>query len=100
MSFYEIMNRFIYEMVTLEPWGEDESRGFHVAYHFEDYFTSRKRALSFTAGYVEWILKEGLAKEAVQCSWRSKSGAMLALWRVFDGLKYEYYGVVRNLILD
>lgn len=99
MLFIEIMSRFIYEMVSLSAWGNDESRGFHVEYHFEDYFLSRKAAVNFTNGYVEWLLKEGLAKEAVQCSWRSHTGSMLALWRVFDGIKFEYYGVVRNLIL-
>lgn len=93
------MNKFVYEMVSLSPYGEDESRGFHVAFHFEDYFLNRRNALSFTDGYIEWLLKEGIAKEAVKCSWKSKSGSMLALWRVSDGPKVEYYGVVRSLIL-
>lgn len=86
-------------MVALSPCGEDESRGFCVAYHFEDYFLNRKNAISFTDSFIEWLLREGMAKEAVKCSWKSKTGSMLALWRVSDGMKFEYYGVVRNLIL-
>lgn len=86
-------------MVTLSPYGKDESRGFHVAYHFEDYFLNQKNAISFTDGYIEWLLKEGMAREAVKCSWKSIGGSVLALWRVSDGLKFEYYGVKRNLIL-
>ena len=93
------MRRYVYEMVTLYPWDENELRSFYVAYHFEDYFMSRKAAEKFLDDYIVWMLREKLAEEAVQVGWTSPSGAMLAKWRTFDGKKTEYYGIVRNMIL-
>ena len=93
------MRRYVYEMVTLNPWDDNELRSYYVAYHFEDYFMSRKAAEKFLDDYIVWMLREKLAVEAVQVDWSSPSGAMLAKWRTFDGVKTEYFGIVRNMIL-
>lgn len=94
------MARFIYEMVTLERYGNDDERGFYVAYHFENYFTSRKAAIAFCNGYVLWLLKEKLATEAIEHRWENKFQSECVLWRVYNGKEVEYYGIVRNMILN
>ena len=93
------MKRYIYEMVTLHSWDKNENGGFHVAYHFEDYFMSRKAAIKFLDDYILWLLKEKMIEEAVQVDWTSATGSMLAKWRTFDGKNTEFYGIVRNMIL-
>lgn len=86
-------------MVTLVPWGEDESRGFRIDYHFEDYFLSRKAAEKFLGDYILWLLEKKLVEEAIQGDWSSPTGAMVAIWKTFDGKNTEYFGIVRNMIL-
>ena len=93
------MRRYVYEMVTLYPWDENELSSFYVAYHYEDYFMSSKAAEKFLDDYIVWMLREKLAEEAVLVGWTSPSGAMLAKWKTFDGKKTEYYGIVRSMIL-
>lgn len=94
------MARYIYEMVTFEPHGNDDERGFYVAYHFEDYFTSRKAAVNFLNDYILWILKEKMATEAIEHRWESKNRSQNVFWRVYMVGKVEYYGIVRNMILN
>lgn len=93
------MKRYVYEMVTLVPWGEDESRGFRIDYHFEDYFMSRKAAEKFLDDYINFLLDREILVEAVKVGYTSPSGAMLAKWKTFDGKNTEYFGIVRNMIL-
>lgn len=86
-------------MVTLVPWDENESRGFRIDYHFEDYFLSRKAAEKFINDYINFLLERKLVEEAIQGDWLSPTGAMVAKWRTFNGKDTEYYGFVRNMIL-
>lgn len=94
------MARYIYEMVTFERFGNDDKRGFYVAYHFEDYFTNRKAAIAFCNGYILWLLKEKMATEAIEHRWENKTRSHSVLWRVYMVGKVEYYGIVRNMILN
>lgn len=94
------MARFVYEMVTFEPFGNDDERGFHVAYHFENYFTSRKAAVTFCNDYVLWLLKEKMATKAIEHRWENKFQSQIVLYRVDNGEEIEFYGIVRNMILN
>lgn len=94
------MNKFIYEMVTFQPFGIDDERGFFVNYHFEDYFTSRKAAVSFCNDYIVWLLKQKMATEAVEHKYENEHHSYCVLWRVYNGKIFEYYGIVRNMILN
>ena len=93
-------SRYIYEMVTFERFGEDDERGFYVAHHFEDYFTSRKAAVDFCNGYILWLLKEKMANEAIEHRWENKFHSQCVLWRVYNEKEIEYYGIVRHMILN
>lgn len=93
------MNKYIYEMVTLSCWGDDASRGFYIDHHFEDYFLSKKKALSFIKGYMEWLVKERLIEYFELYENISATGSMMCKYRTFDGKKFEFYGIVRNIIL-
>lgn len=93
------MKRYIYEMVTFEPFGKDAANGFHVAYHFEDYFASRKAAIKFVAEYMLWATKNEIINEAMEMNWASKTNSMVVCWKTWDGKKVEYYGFTRNMIL-
>lgn len=94
------MARYIYEMVTFEPHGNDDERGFYVAYHFEDYFTSRKAAICYCNNYILWLLKKKMASEAIEHRWENKTRSQSVLFRVNNGKEIEYYGIVRNMILN
>lgn len=93
-------HRFIYEMVVFSAWDDSNPNSFHVAYHFEDYFTSRKAAFAFVHGYMLWLCREGLAKEAVEMNWSNATDSQHVMYRVDDGKKVEFYGIVRNIILQ
>lgn len=94
------MNKFIYEMVAFQPFGIDNERGFFVAHHFEDYFTSRKAAVDFCNGFILWLLKEKMATEAIGHRWENKTRSQCVLFRVNNGKEIEYFGIVRNQILN
>lgn len=91
--------RYIYEMVTLCAWDNNSQAAFYVAYHFEDYFTSRKAAIAYVHDYVKWMLRKGMAKKAVEVNLSKGRGSQLVMYRVEDGAKIEYYGIIRNMIL-
>lgn len=92
--------RYIYEMVTLSAWDNDDPASFYVEYHFEDYFTSRKAAIAFVHDYMKWLLREGMAKKAIEVNLSNEYNSQLVMYRVDDGAKIEYYGIVRNMILN
>ncbi len=93
------MNKYIYEMVTLSRWGDDSSRGFYIDHHFEDYFLSKKKALSFLYDFIEFLLKEGLIENYELYEYTNKNGSMICKFRTWNGKKYEFFGIVRNKIL-
>lgn len=93
------MNKYIYEMVTLSRWEDDDCRGFYIDHHFEDYFLNKKRALSFLNGYMEWLVKERFIEYYEVYEYTSATGSMMCKFRTFDGKISEFYGIVRNIIL-
>lgn len=94
------MKRYIYEMVTFEPWENENPEHFYIAYHFEDFFTSRKAAIKYTNGYIEWLLSKKIAIEAIEVNQSNKTNSQLVLWKVVNHSTTEYYGIVRNVILN
>ncbi len=92
--------RYIYEMVTLCAWDDDDPSTFYVDYHYEDYFTSRKAAIAYVHGYIKWLLSKKMAREAVEVNLSNEYGTQLVMYRIKDGAKVEYYGIVRNRILN
>lgn len=96
----KISQRYIYEMVTLSFWDDNNQSSFYVEYHFEDYFTSRKAAIAFVHAYMKWLLQKGMAKKAIEVNLSNEYGTQLVMYRVEDGAKVEYYGIVRNMILN
>lgn len=94
------MKRYIYEMVTFRAWEAADPVTFQVEYHFEDYFTSRKAAIDFTRHYVEWLLKQKLAVEAVELNMTDRNNCELVMYMVQNEKLTEYYGIKRNMILN
>lgn len=94
------MARYIYEMVTFARHVNSDERNFFVAYHFEFYFTSRKAAVSFCNNYILWLLKKKMATEAIEHRWENKTRSQSVLFHVNNGKEIEYYGIVRNMILN
>lgn len=92
--------RYIYEMVVLKVWGDKNPDAFYIDYHFEFYFTSRKAAIAFVHGQIKRMLGEKLALKAKLVNLSNKYGTQLAMYRVDDGENIEYYGIVRNMILN
>jgi len=91
--------RYIYEMVVLKAWDDKDPDTFYIDYHFEDYFTSRKAAFAFVHGFIRWMLGEKIILKAQLVNLSNKYGTQLAMYRVDDGEKIQYYGIVRNMIL-
>lgn len=94
------MKRYIYEMVTFRTWEAADHVTFQVENHFEDYFTSRKAAINFTRNYVEWLLKNKMAVEAVEINLTGRYNRELVMYMVQNEKITEYYGIVRNMILN
>lgn len=89
------MSKYIYEMVTfkhVEP-------GYRVDYRYENFFASRKAALSCIAGYIAWALKKKFIAEAIEAKYVSESKATEVCWQVLTGDKVEYFGIKRHMIL-
>ena len=86
-------------MVTLSKWGDDASRGFYIDHHFENYFLSKKKALSFLNSYMEWLVKKGLITWYEVYEYTNITGSLMCKFRTSDDKKYEFYGIVRNIIL-
>lgn len=87
-------------MVTFSKWEAADPVAFQVEYHFEDYFTSRKTAINFTRNYVEWLLKNKKAVEAVEINLTDRYNRELIMYKVQNEKVTEYYGIVRNMILN
>lgn len=94
------MKRYIYEMVTFRDWEAADPVTFQVEYHFEDFFTSRKAAIDFTRHYVEWLLKNKFAVEAVKVNFTDRYNNMLVMYMVQNEKETEFYGIKRNMILN
>lgn len=92
--------RYIYEMVVLKAWDDKNPDAFYIDYHLGDYFSSRKAAIAFVHGHIKWMLGEKLALKVKLVNLSDKYGTQLAMYRVDDGEKIEYYGIVRNIIIN
>lgn len=90
------MSKYIYEMVTfkhVEP-------GYHVDYRYENFFSSRKAALSYIKSYIDWALKKKLIAEALEMEYISGSKSTEVCWQVLTGDQLEYFGIKRHMILN
>lgn len=92
--------RYIYEMVTFSAWDDNDPSSFHVEYHFEDYFTSRRAAVAYVHDYMLWLCREGMARDVVEFNWTNVYGSQYVMYRVEGGDWLEFYGIVRNVILQ
>lgn len=92
--------RYIYEMVTFRAWESNEPSSFYIDYHFEDYFTNRKAAIAYVQDYIEWLKREKMAKKVVDVNLNNKYGSQTVMYRIENKSVIEYYGIVRNRILN
>ena len=94
------MSKYIYEMVTFRSWEDANPEHFYVEYHFEDYFTSRKAAISFMRSYIEWLRKKKMAVETTELNLKDRFNNQHVLYLVQNEEVTEFYGIVRNIILN
>lgn len=90
------MSKFIYEMVTFE----NVNPGFRVVYRYENFFSSRKAAIQWVAGYITWAMKNEHISEAIEMKYVSQTKATEVCWKAFKDGKVEYFGIKRHMILN
>ena len=89
------MSKYIYEMVTFKH----SDPGYRVDYRYENFFKSRKAALSYIDNYITWALKKKLISEAIEAKYVSESKSTEVCWQVLTGDQVEYFGIKRHMIL-
>lgn len=94
------MSKYIYEMVTFGSWEAENPSHFFIEYHFEDFFTSRQSAINYTRKYIDFLLENKIAVEAVELNLNNKSKSQLVLYMVQNEEITEFYGINRNIILN
>ena len=92
--------RYIYEMVVLKAWDDKDPVDFYIDYHFENYFTCREAAIAYVHSHIKCMLGKKFMLKAKLVNLSNKYGTPLAMYRVYVGGEIEYYGIVRNMILN
>lgn len=90
------MSKFIYEMVAFKH----TDPGFRVVYRYENFFSSRKTAILYVAGYINWAIRNKYISEAIEMKYVSETKGTEVCWKAFADDKVEYFGIKRHLILN
>lgn len=71
---------------------------FSTNYKFDSYYTSRKKAIEETLGYLRWLKTEYPETKVTPYEFNQENGMYSILALVEDGEKKEYYGIKRHYL--
>lgn len=91
------MSKFIYQMCTFSKFTSVENV-FSTEYKFDSFYTSRKKAIKETNGYVNWLAQENKEIKVTPFKFEHELGLYTILALVESDKKKEYYGIKRHYV--